>query len=656
MPGATGGIRAGRAFVELALRDNQLVRGLRAAEARLKGLGSAVQGIGARLAGVGVAIGTPFIAAAKSFADVGSELADMSARTGVSVERLSELGHAATQTGATLGDIETGIRKTQKAVIDAATGNEQAAVTFGALGLSIERLTKLSPDQQFTAVAEAIGRIQNPTAKAAAAMEVFGKSGTSLVPLIDNMDTLTKEARDLGLVMSTQDAEAADALGDAMDLVSKSVKQVAIGVGAALAPVLTDVATTITSLVKSVLDWVNANRPLLATIFQVTAGIVAGGVAFVALGAAISGVGVVLGGLAAGIGLVGTVLGALLTPIGLITAGLAAGAVAFFRYTEAGRQSLGFLGQAFGSLRETATTAFKGIGDALKAGDIRLAGEILWAALRVQWLKGVQFLKETWADLGTATIDVFRGVVFRVASLMTDLWAGLQVGFVQTVDFLRDAWTSYISFLQQTWNNFGGFFAKVWARIKALFTGGDIEAEIARINAETAAANAAVQAGADTTIGGREQARTASLAGIEAERQGAQAALASQQDAEIEARRQAAAEGLAAGAAELAKAQEDLKALTSKAAGEAAAVATPVAAGKAGEEPFTPDGLDGALRKSERKVEAKGTFSAAALRGLGLGDSMEKLQGDAVKEQKKANDKLDKINRSVKEQRQVLAT
>ncbi len=38
---------------------------------------------------------TPMLGAAKAFADMGSDLVDMSQRTGISVEALSELGFAA---------------------------------------------------------------------------------------------------------------------------------------------------------------------------------------------------------------------------------------------------------------------------------------------------------------------------------------------------------------------------------------------------------------------------------------------------------------------------------------------------------------------------------------------------------------------------------
>ena len=52
MPTAQG-IRAGKAYVELAVSNSKLVRGLRSAERKLKAFGGSVRQIGAKLAGLG---------------------------------------------------------------------------------------------------------------------------------------------------------------------------------------------------------------------------------------------------------------------------------------------------------------------------------------------------------------------------------------------------------------------------------------------------------------------------------------------------------------------------------------------------------------------------------------------------------------------------
>lgn len=66
--------------------------GLNDAAKRLDAFGKSLQGIGTKMAMLGAGIATPLAGAAKVFADMGSDMVDMSQRTGVSVEALSELG------------------------------------------------------------------------------------------------------------------------------------------------------------------------------------------------------------------------------------------------------------------------------------------------------------------------------------------------------------------------------------------------------------------------------------------------------------------------------------------------------------------------------------------------------------------------------------
>lgn len=655
MAGASGGIRAGKTFVEAYLDDSKLAAGLKAAEAKLKAWGSGVTAVGASLAGVGSAITTGFLGAAATFADTGSELNDMSARTGMSVEGLSALGHAATQTGTDLSTVEGGVRKMQKALVAGSEENMQAEATFASLGLSVKALERLSPEQQFNAIAKSVSAIPNPTAKAAAAMSIFGKSGTALLPMMDDLDALTKEAKDLGLVMSTQDASAADALGDAMDNVKAMLKQVVVTIGASLAPILTELAGTMMRVIKTSLDWVNANRPLIAVAFQVGAGILAAGGAFIALGGAITGIGVVMGGIATGIGVVGSIIGALLSPIGLVVAAVVGLGYVFLNYTEVGQKALAWLGDSFNVLKADAVAAFGGIADALKAGDIALAGKILWAALRIQFIKGINFLQDIWSDWGGFATDVFRRMQFSVASIMTDMWAGIQRGSVNSTGFLSDAFISFIGALKKSWNSFGGFFAEVWEQIKAQFKGGDVDVEVAKISAETAAKNAAVDKETGATVAGRQRGRDAQLSQINEGQSGAQKALADQRDSEEEARRKAAQELRVGRGDKLAEAKKEFDALRSDAAAKRLAVPEAVAAKKAGEAPeeFTPQNLDKSLDKSKEKVDVKGGFSAAAIRGMGAGDSVTEKMDEVKKEQEKTNKQLEKTHDLIAKKRAV---
>src|SRR4030042_523164 len=208
-----GAIRAGRAFVELFADDSKLVRGLKRASAKLKAFGESVRNMGLKLAGLGAAVVAPLLASTKVFSKMGDNLAKMSARTGFSVETLSELGFAADLSGASMEDLEKSIRRMQATIVDAAQGLSTATDALATLGLKVEDLAGLSPERQFKLIADRLAKIEDPTLKAALAMELFGRSGTMLLPMLSGgaagIEELQEKARKLGLTISTHDTKAA---------------------------------------------------------------------------------------------------------------------------------------------------------------------------------------------------------------------------------------------------------------------------------------------------------------------------------------------------------------------------------------------------------------------------------------------------------------
>lgn len=252
------GIRAGRAYVELLLDDDKFKAGLSKAQARLNQFASAMKSAALPLAAFGAAITAPLTLAVRTFISMGSAMSDMADRTGMSVEALSELSFAAQQTGASIDDVETSVKKMQQLITDAAGGSKEASDSFAMLGVAVEDIQGLSPERQFQAVAQALNGIADPTERAAVALEIFGRSGTKILPLVKDMDGLTRTARELSLVMSTEEAAAADKLGDLWDVLVTSAKVLATAVGSALAPALQMAAEAAMVVASVVVDLVRA--------------------------------------------------------------------------------------------------------------------------------------------------------------------------------------------------------------------------------------------------------------------------------------------------------------------------------------------------------------------------------------------------------------
>ena len=483
------GIRAGRAFVELFADDSKLVRGLRAAQAKIKAFGSSIRNMGLKMASLGAAILAPLLGAAKAFSSMGDQIAKMAKRTGMSVEALSELQFVASQTGTEINALENALRRMQRSIYDAGRGLSTAVDAMEDLGLTFKDFDGLSPEQQFKLLADRISQIEDPTRKAAIAMSLLGRSGTALLPMFAKgaagIEALQKEARRLGLTMSAEDAAAAEEFTDTLDALWKVVKMGVFRVGAALAPVLKQLAETITDVAMKASAWIQANREIIVTVLKVAAAVLAGGIALVVLGTIISGLGSALGGLITIVTTVGTVfkllagvVAFLLSPIGLVIAAVAALGTYLVVASGAGGKALTWLGEKFGVLKDDALTAYQGIADALAAGDISLAVKVLWQTLKMEWTRGVNFLEKAWLNFRNFFIKIGYDAWHGLLAIVEVVWHALEVGWIETTAFFAKTWYGFVGFFAKTWERIKSGAKKAWNWIKSLFDDSiDLEAE-----------------------------------------------------------------------------------------------------------------------------------------------------------------------------------
>ncbi|MFQ5733013.1 MAG: phage tail tape measure protein, partial [Planctomycetaceae bacterium] len=515
-----GTIRAGRAFVEIFLKD-KLTAQLRRIERRMKNLGAGIAKVGAGLSGAGAAIGGPLVAAVAKFVSVGDQLDKMSQRTGVSVKSLSTLGFAAEQSGASIETLEKGVKTMQRSILDANRGLSTSKDALTAVGLTVEELNGLSPEQQFKKIADGIAAVSDPSKKAALAMQIFGRSGQQLVPLLSGgaagMEALQEQARSLGIEVGDKQSKAAAMLADSWNIAKKQLGAAAISVGGALAPMLTKLLQTIQPILENMIEWVSNNKGLIVSIAAVAAGLVVAGGVLIGLGAVVSAVGSLFGVLA-------SVMGAVLSPIGLIIAGVVGLGAIIATKTSLGSKALSFLADNFGFLKDDALAAFDGIKQALAGGDIRLAASILFAGLNVVWQTGVLQLTKVWIGFKRIFLQVAADAVKGVMDIfglnvtdLVDLWASLETAWTNFTSFLADAWSTFTAGFRKTWSSAQNLIAKGILHLMGLFDSSlDVQGAIDELDAAAARRSQAITNQRDQTIADREKRRKNRLAEIEA--------------------------------------------------------------------------------------------------------------------------------------------
>jgi len=628
-------IRAGGAFIEFSMKGGAAVlASLDRVGQRLKSFGAGVSAFGGIVAAAGASILAPLAACVNSFSDIGSALADMSARTGIAGSVLAELGYAADMTGASLDDVGGAVGKMQKLI---ASGSKASIETLRELGLSLSDLKGLSPDKQFEAIAAKIAAIQDPTRQAAMSMETFGKKGATLLPMIKSLDELRQAAREKGLVPSDESIAAADEVGDAMDDVKKSIGSVVYEIGYALSGAVVEAATTIRQIIKTARDWVAENQGLVRTIAAVGVGLMAAGAIIVGLGTSLAVAGMALSGIAAGLGVVGSVIGAILSPVGLVVAALVGGVAAWALFTDSGRSAVTEIQTILGQLLGTARTAFGGIVDALRAGDLSLAAKVAWAGLQAVWAGGIAALNEKWEGWKSFFLEVVNQATANIAGAFTKAWYGIQSQWIKLRDFFADLWDMIVAGAVKAWRNAqnitGRGFLDILGQVGVLDAEG-VEYAKGLLAEDTTAKNPATDTARDKSIAEREAQRNKDLGQIEADKQGALGAIEGDRQRrsnEIEANRRKDVDDAHA---EAAKAQAELDRLTKAAADAAAAVQADKDARNQKIQQI-PDLGDG----TQAKRDVIGTFNASALMAQGGASPVDRQ----IEELRKANDQRQRL-------------
>lgn len=182
--------------------------------------------------------------ATKQAIDNMDQLSKTAQKVGLPTEEISALAHAANLSDVNLEQLTSGLVKFTKNASDAAAGTGEARKGFKALGIDVKNAdgTLKSSSQLLLEVADKFAGYKDGAEKTALAVNLFGKSGAELIPLLnagaDGIREMTDEAAALGLVIDTQTGKQAEAFNDNLTRMMGLLKGVWNRVAAQLLPML----------------------------------------------------------------------------------------------------------------------------------------------------------------------------------------------------------------------------------------------------------------------------------------------------------------------------------------------------------------------------------------------------------------------------------
>lgn len=208
-------------------------------------LGRAVEGMKAA-----IRVGGEVSGKLREAFDMGGTLSDLSAQLGETPGRLMVLRQAFEDTGLGAESLQQTLGIMRRSLAGVNESGQPTVRTFQRLGLDIEGLKGSDAQTQLDTIGAAIRNLKTPSDQAAAAMEIFGRSGIRMLTLLKDPNALAAAGQSLGGLPALMDrnANAFDGVSDAIG----RIKQKGMGIWAGIAEGLVPLAQGTTGWLDSI--------------------------------------------------------------------------------------------------------------------------------------------------------------------------------------------------------------------------------------------------------------------------------------------------------------------------------------------------------------------------------------------------------------------
>lgn len=252
--------------------DGKLKAGAKAAE----GFASQVKGIVALVGSAALVNGLKnFVVATQEQAD---KLNDTAEQLGINAQELQRWQAAAKLSGSSAEEMANSLKFLQKNAADAASGGQEAAGAFKALGVEVTNNGKIRDTSDLLRdVGVNIAKIENPAERTAAVLKIFGRGGLSMGPMFkegaEGLDGLLAQLDKMGGGFTKDALNAAGDLGDEFDRFEFATRSLKSRLAESLFPILIKIVGTLNSWVSGMARAAKGTSVLQAAIVVLTLGL-----------------------------------------------------------------------------------------------------------------------------------------------------------------------------------------------------------------------------------------------------------------------------------------------------------------------------------------------------------------------------------------------
>lgn len=417
--------------------------------------------------GASAAVGGSILAVGKSTADYAGDMYDMARGAGIGVEAFQKLAYAGRMSGVETEKLSASLVKFDRMVAEATGGNKTYMQTFEDLGIKIKDSAGnlRQPNEIFEDVADIFHNTEDGIGKTALAVELFGKSGADLIPMLNDgkagLKAFYAEAERLGLALSNEMIAKGDAFSDQLENIGEQVKGVKLQLGAALIPALSAATEKISKVIDKITKWVQENPELAATIGNIT----------MTTGKWIA----ILGTAAIAIGSVAFIILQFRKAFRAMSDAVTIG-ISIFKNIKNTFLVVDKAMKGYTKTQKLATVATKLFNKALKANPILTIisliialGAVVYSVIK-NWDKIAAWFKKLWdaiVGIFKAAWEAIKKVWSTVTGWFSNLWGGIKAGAGKAWEGIKNTINKAREGVQKAWGSVKGWFSNLWGNVKS---------------------------------------------------------------------------------------------------------------------------------------------------------------------------------------------
>lgn len=430
-------------------------------------IGRSMMNAGTVMAGAGAAVGASIFAVGKASADYAGDMYDMARGAGIGVEAFQKLAYAGRMSGVETEKLSASLVKFDRMVAEATGGNKTYMQTFEDLGIKIKDSAGnlRQPNEIFEDVADIFHNTEDGIGKTALAVELFGKSGADLIPMLNDgkagLKAFYAEAERLGLALSNEMIAKGDAFSDQLENIGEQVKGVKLQLGAALIPALSAATEKISKVIDKITKWVQENPELAATIGNIA----------MTTGKWIA----ILGTAAIAIGSVAFIILQFRKAFRAMSDAVTIG-ISIFKNIKNTFLVVDKAMKGYTKTQKLATVATKLFNKALKANPILTIisliialGAVVYSVIK-NWDKIAAWFKKLWdaiVGIFKAAWEAIKKVWSTVTGWFSNLWGGIKAGAGKAWEGIKNTINKAREGVQKAWGSVKGWFSNLWGNVKS---------------------------------------------------------------------------------------------------------------------------------------------------------------------------------------------